>query len=95
VPFRGVEIVSVSCAPVAVSGPRAALHLISAFCNNCCAGLAAVPAKSRGAPRSATSRIAVSVTAMGAIMEELRGGEGGSGGSSTSVGAAPVPRGAR
>jgi hypothetical protein len=94
VPVSGVDMVSVSCAPVAAIGPRAAVHLISASCSNCCTGLSAVPLKLRGAPRSAASRIAVSAMATGATMLELRAGEGGSGGNATSTGAEPAPRGA-
>ena len=86
VPVSGVASDSTSWAPVAVIGPREAVQPISAFCRICDTGLSALPAKLRGAPRSAASRIAVSAIATGAMMLELRGA-GGSGGNSTSTGA--------
>ena len=92
VPVNGVASDSTSWAPVAVIGPREAVQPMSAFCRICDTGLSALPAKVRGAPRSAASRIAPSAIATGAMMLELRGA-GGSGGNSTSTGAAPSPRG--
>ena len=92
VPVSGVASDSTSWAPVAVIGPRDAVQPMSAFCRICDTGLSALPAKVRGAPRSAASRIAVSAIATGAMMLELRGA-GGSGGNSTSTGAPTVPRG--
>src|SRR3954469_25284955 len=94
VPVSGVDIVSLSWAPVAATGPRAALHLMSAFCSSCGAGLSAVPAKLRGVARSAASRIALNVKATGATMVERRGGDGGKGGSAASAGVGTAPRGA-
>ena len=58
VPVSGVASDSTSCAPVAVIGPREAVQPISAFCRICDTGLSALPAKLRGALRSAASRIA-------------------------------------
>src|SRR5713226_145307 len=92
VPVSGVASDSTSWAPVAVIGPRDAVQPMSAFCRICDTGLSAFPAKLRGAPRSAASRIALSAIATGATMLELRGA-GGSGGNSTSTGAPTVPRG--
>ena len=92
VPVSGVASDSTSCAPVAVIGPRDAVQPMSAFCRICSTGLSALPAKLRGAPRSAASRIAVSAIATGAMMLEMRGA-GGSGGNSTSTGAVNAPRG--
>ena len=86
VPVSGVASDSTSCAPVAAIGPREAVQPISAFCRICDTGLSALPAKVRGAPRSAASRIADSAIATGAITVEARGA-GGSGGNSTSAGA--------
>ena len=86
VPVSGVASDSTSWAPVAVIGPREAVQPISAFCRICDTGLSALPAKVRGAPRSAASRIAESAIATGAMMLEARGA-GGSGGNSTSTGA--------
>ena len=86
VPVSGVASDSTSCAPVAVIGPREAVQPMSAFCRICDTGLSAFPAKVRGAPRSAASRMAVSAIATGAMMLEMRGA-GGSGGNSTSTGA--------
>ena len=90
-PVSGVASDSTSWAPVAVIGPRDAVQPMSAFCRTCDTGLSALPAKVRGAPRSAASRMAVSAIATGARMVELRGGNGGN---STSTGAATFPRGA-
>ena len=92
VPVKGVVSDSTSSAPVAVIGPREAVQPISAFCRICDAGLSALPANVRNAPRSAASRIAPSAIATGAMMLELRAA-GGSGGNSASTGAAPSPRG--
>src|ERR1019366_514348 len=77
---------------VAVIGEHTWVQPMSAFCRICDTGLSALPAKVRGAPRSAASRIAVSAILTGAMMLELRGA-GGSGGNSTSTGAPTVPRG--
>ena len=93
VPVSGVASVSTSCAPVAAIGPREAVQPISAFCRICEIGLSALPVKLRGAPRSAASRIADSVTAIGAITVDARGA-GGSGGNSASAGGRFVARGA-
>ena len=93
VPVKGVASDSTSWAPVAAIGPREAVQPISAFCRICDTGLSALPAKVRGALRSAASRIAVSAIATGAMMLDARGA-GGSGGSSTSTGARTAPRGA-
>src|SRR5207253_4487228 len=71
---------------------REAVQPISAFCRICDIGLSALPAKWRGAPRSAASRMALSAIATGAMMLELRDA-GGSGGNSTSTGATTMPRG--
>ena len=60
-------------------GPREAVQPMSAFCRSCDTGLSALPAKLRGAARSAASRMAASEIATGAITNELRGA-GGSGG---------------
>src|ERR1700687_4631323 len=92
VPVIGVASDSRSWAPVAVIGPRDAVQPISAFCRICDTGLSAFPAKLRGAPRSAASRIAVSAIATGAMMLELRGA-GGSGGQLTNNRAQDVPGG--
>jgi hypothetical protein len=91
-PVSGVASVRTSWAPEAVIGPRDAVQPMSAFCKICDTGLLAFPAKSRGAPRSAASRMAVSAIVTGARMIELRDA-GGSGGSSTSTGAGTAPRG--
>src|SRR4051812_5436499 len=88
VPDSGVAKVRTSPAPLAEIGPRTAVQLMSAFCNSCSTGLAALPAKLRGVPRSAASRIAPSVIATGAMMVEVRGAAG-RGGNSTSTGAWP------
>ena len=93
VPVSGVASDSTSCAPVATIGPREAVQPISAFCRICEIGLSALPAKERGAPRSAASRIADSATAIGAITVDARGA-GGSGGNSASAGGRFVARGA-
>ena len=93
VPVSGVASDSTSWAPVAAIGPREAVQPISAFCRICDTGLSALPAKLRGAPRSAASRIADSAIATGAITRGARGA-GGSGGNSTSTGGRTVPRGA-
>ena len=58
VPVKGVASDSTSWAPVAAIGPREAVQPISAFCRICDTGLSALPAKVRGALRSAASRIA-------------------------------------
>jgi hypothetical protein len=92
VPVSAVASDSTSCAPVAEIGPRDAVQPMSAFCRICATGLSALPAKVRGAPRSAASRSAVSVITIGATMLELRGAAG-SGGNSTSTGAGTVLRG--
>ena len=92
VPVSGVASDSTSWAPVAVIGPREAVQPISAFCRICDIGLSALPAKWRGAPRSAASRMALSAIATGAMMLELRDA-GGSGGNSTSTGAMTAARG--
>ena len=92
VPVSGVASDSTSWAPVAVIGPREAVQPMSAFCRICDTGLSALPAKLRGAPRSAASRMALSAIATGAMMLELRCA-GGSGGNWTSTGARTVPRG--
>ena len=60
-PVSGVDSDNASSPPVAAIGPRNAFQPISAFCNSCDRGLLALPAKLRGAVRSATSRIAESV----------------------------------
>ena len=93
VPVRAVASDSTSWAPVAAIGPREAVQPMSAFCRICDTGLSALPAKLRGAPRSAASRIAESAIATGARMLEERGA-GGSGGNSTSTGGRTLPRGA-
>ena len=92
VPVSVVVSDSTSWAPDAAIGPREAVQPMSAFCRTCCAGLSALPAKVRGAARSATSRMAASETVTGATMIELREA-GGSGGNSASAGAATSPRG--
>ncbi len=91
-PVSPVANVSTSWAPVAVTGPRDAVHPMSAFCRTCDTGLSALPAKLRGAARSAASRMAESAIATGAMITELREA-GGSGGNWASAGAATVPRG--
>ena len=92
-PVRGVDSDSTSCAPLARIGPRTAVQPISAFCSTCDTGLSDLPAKSRGAARSAVSRMAESATATGATTIELRGAAT-SGGSSESTGGEVVGRGA-
>src|SRR5580704_14502825 len=91
-PVSGVASDNRSWAPVAVIGPREAVQPMSAFCRICDTGLSALPAKVRGAPRSAASRIAGSAIATWAMMLEIRGADG-SGGNSTSTGAGTEPRG--
>jgi hypothetical protein len=92
-PVSGVASDSTSWFPVAAIGPRAALQPMSASCRICDTGLSALPAKLRGAPRSAASRMALSATETVATTLETRGA-GGSGGNSTSTGALTWPRGA-
>ena len=84
-PLIGVVSDSTSWVPVARIGPREAVQPMSASCSNCDTGLSALPAKLRGAARSAASRMAVSEIATGAITTELRGA-GGSGGNCASCG---------
>ena len=90
-PVSGVASDSTSWPPVTAIGPREAVQPRSAFCRICDAGLSALPAKVRGAARSAASRMAVSAIATGARMNEMRGA-GGSAGNSTSAGAGTAPR---
>ena len=90
-PFSGVVSDSTSCAPVAAIGPREAVQPMSAFCRICDTGLSALPAKVRGAPRSAASRIAAIEIATGTMMLEMRGA-GGSGGNSANTGAGTARR---
>ncbi len=87
-PVSGVASDSTSWPPLAAIGPREAVQPMSAFCRICDTGLSALPAKLRGAARSAASRMAGSAIATCARMNELRAA-GGSGGNSTSTGAGP------
>ena len=86
VPVNGVEKDNASGAPVTAIGPRTAVQLMSAFCRICSAGFLALPAKLRGTPRSAASRIAASEIETGTRMVETRS-TAGSGGKATSAGA--------
>ncbi len=80
-----------SWAPVIAIGPRKAVQPMSAFCRICDTGLSALPAKLRGAARSAASRMALIEIATGVMTLEISG-VGGSGGNSTSTGPGTVPR---
>ena len=88
-PVSGVASDSTSWAPVAVIGPRDAVQPISAFCSTCDTGLSALPAKLRGAARSAASRMAPAKSRWVARMVELRDA-GASGGNSASAGVATL-----
>ena len=92
-PVSGVASDSTSWPPVAEIGPRDAVQPMSAFCNSSDTGLSALPAKVRGEPRSAASRMAASAIATGTRMIELREAAG-SGGNCASSGVGVAPRGA-
>ncbi len=90
VPEIGAARPSWLCVPLAVITPRVAVQAMSASCNSCGTGLAALPAKLRGAVRSARSRITVSGIATGTTIVEVRAvgsaGSGASGGGVTLAG---------
>ena len=90
VPEIGAARPSWFCAPAALMAPRVAVQLMSASCNNCGSGLAALPAKFFGAVRSTTSRIALSGIEIGITSVEVRAP--GNAGSGASVGALAATR---
>ncbi len=79
-PSSGVEIDNTFCDPSVAMGPRATVQSMSALDRIWPTGLSTLPPSTRGAARSRASRIAVSETAMGVMISELRdtGGKGGS-----------------
>ena len=85
VPLIGVVTVSASLRPTTTNGPRVSVQPMSALPRIWVSGLSPLPERLRGARSSMASRMAVSATAIGAVMVEVRVA-GLSGGISTSLG---------